>query len=51
MKKQKFIYTAALLVAILAVGGCSRCEVEPIVEENQKLIVPPNFGKRPAQAA
>jgi len=51
MKKQRFISYAALLIALCAVGGCSRCEVEPIVEENQKLIVPPNFGKKPTSGA
>ena len=33
---------------VVAVGGCAKkCEVEPIVEQNQKLIVPPNFGNMP----
>lgn len=42
-----------LIMAILTVGftlaGCAtrKCEVEPIVEENHKLIVPTNFGQMP----
>ncbi len=29
-------------------GACAgACEVEPIVEQNHKLIVPPNFGQMP----
>ena len=35
-------------VAILTLAACaSKCEVEPIVEQNHKLIVPPNFGQMP----
>ncbi|MBQ5700342.1 MAG: hypothetical protein IIV74_03555 [Alphaproteobacteria bacterium] len=41
-----------LLLAVMAlpcvVAACAKkCEVEPIVEQNQKLIVPPNFGNMP----
>lgn len=38
-----------LLILTLAVSlyGCCNCEREPIVEQNQKLIVPPNFGQMP----
>ncbi len=38
-----------LLIALpCVVAGCAQqCEVEPIVEENHKLIVPPNFGNMP----
>lgn len=39
-----------ILLAVIAVGvaGCARkCESEPIVEENHKLIVPPHFGQMP----
>ncbi|MCR4917336.1 MAG: hypothetical protein K5912_00130 [Alphaproteobacteria bacterium] len=41
-----------LIFAILApvfIAGCCSCESEPIVEENHKLIVPPNFGAKPAK--
>lgn len=43
---------AILLLAICAIPmmltACmSRCESEPIIEENHKLIVPPNFGQMP----
>lgn len=35
-------------IAVTLAGCASRkCEVEPIVEENHKLIVPPNFGQMP----
>ena len=33
--------------AITACSAMRKCETEPIVEENHKLIVPPNFGKMP----
>jgi hypothetical protein len=34
-------------LSLVSVAACCKCEVEPIVEENKKLIVPPNFGKMP----
>lgn len=38
-----------VLFALVSLSGCvSHCETEPIVQENQKLIVPPHFGQRPA---
>ena len=38
-----------VIVAALLLTGCRRaCETEPIVEENQRLIVPPGFGRRPS---
>ena len=45
----KKIFLLFVLIAVPAVlGGCAKkCEVEPIVQENQKLIVPPNFGNMP----
>jgi len=37
-----------ILCSMIVVAGCScRCEQEPIVEQNHKLIVPPNFGNMP----
>ncbi len=35
-------------LAVCSLAACStKCEVEPIVEQNHKLIVPPNFGNMP----
>ncbi|MBQ8294531.1 MAG: hypothetical protein IJX89_04055 [Alphaproteobacteria bacterium] len=37
-----------VLIMPCVLGGCAKkCEVEPIVAENHKLIVPPNFGQMP----
>ncbi|MDR0803908.1 MAG: hypothetical protein LBO08_02360 [Rickettsiales bacterium] len=48
MKKALFIIHCSLFIAIVcAVAGCCNCEREPIVEQNHKLIVPPNFGNMP----
>ena len=45
------VIAVLMLVAVCGtLAAChraSRCEVEPIVEQNHKLIVPPNFGKMP----
>ena len=41
---------AILLVLCLFVGivsGCCKCENEPIIDANHKLIVPPDFGNMP----
>lgn len=46
MKKLLMIIVALLPIALAA---CAGCETEPIVEENHKLIVPPNFGAKPAK--
>jgi hypothetical protein len=36
------------LLPLVSLAACgSRCEVEPIVEQNRKLVVPPNFGNMP----
>lgn len=46
---KKFLMMVVALLPIV-LGACSRtCEVEPIVEENHKLIVPPHFGARPVK--
>ncbi|MDR0319468.1 MAG: hypothetical protein LBH81_01880 [Rickettsiales bacterium] len=37
------IFVLVLGLAIL--GACCNCKSEPIVEQNKKLIVPPNIGK------
>lgn len=45
------IKKAILLLCVVSVpmvlAACTRCETEPIVEQNHKLIVPPNFGNMP----
>ncbi len=51
-KKDIFMKKIILLIAVIAtpmlLSACmSKCETEPIVEENHKLIVPPNFGQMP----
>lgn len=41
---------AMLMIAALPtmLSGCmKKCETEPLVAENHKLIVPPNFGQMP----
>ena len=44
---KKIAEIIALLSLVFAIVGCCRCENEPIVESNHKLIVPPNFGNMP----
>lgn len=44
----KKIMMLTVLIMPCVLGACTKqCEVEPIVEQNQKLIVPPNFGQMP----
>ncbi|MBP5485322.1 MAG: hypothetical protein J6Y07_01300 [Alphaproteobacteria bacterium] len=46
----KKIILAFVMLMPVVLGACTRsCENEPIVEQNHKLIVPPNFGARPAK--
>lgn len=46
MKRIFMIVCLGALPVFLA--ACApKCEVEPIVEQNHKLIVPPNFGQMP----
>ena len=35
------------VVAVTVMGCAHKCETEPIVEQNHKLIVPPHFGQMP----
>lgn len=45
---KKFVSVILLAIVAVSVTGCIRkCETEPIVEENHKLIVPPHFGQMP----
>jgi len=44
---KKIIAVCSLFFVLGVVAGCCRCEKEPIVEQNHKLIVPPNFGNMP----
>ncbi len=47
---KKIMTIMGLCSLVLALGACassSKCEVEPIVEQNHKLIVPKNFGNQP----
>ena len=46
----KKIFLILVMLAPVVLAACSKtCETEPIVEENHKLIVPPNFGARPVK--
>lgn len=45
---KKFLMIVVALSPIV-LAACAGCETEPIVEENHKLIVPPNFGAKPAK--
>ena len=47
---RKLFLLFAMCGVVMGLSACaltSKCETEPIVEENHKLIVPPNFGKMP----
>ncbi len=45
---KKILVVCVLGILSVICGGCAKkCEVEPIVEQNHKLIVPPNFGQMP----
>ena len=44
---KKIIMLMALVSLVGFVAGCCKCENEPIIESNHKLIVPPNFGNMP----
>ena len=44
MKKLAVLLT---LCSLALVAGCCKCEKEPIIESNHKLIVPPDFGNMP----
>ena len=44
---KKIAMLLAVFSLIVCVGGCCKCENEPIIETNHKLIVPPDFGNMP----
>lgn len=44
---KKIVLLLGLLAVVCVIAGCCKCETEPIVEANHKLIVPPNFGNVP----
>ncbi|MBN1325102.1 MAG: hypothetical protein JW974_02700 [Alphaproteobacteria bacterium] len=44
---KKFYLIVGLFSLVLVLGACCSCETEPMVEQNHKLIVPPNFGNQP----
>lgn len=46
MKKIMTVFMLALVAFVVAGCGCN-CQSEPMVQENQKLIVPPHFGQMP----
>ena len=46
-KMKKIVLLLGLLAVVCVIAGCCKCENEPIVEANHKLIVPPNFGNMP----
>lgn len=45
---KKILLLVVVVAMPIVLSACShKCEVEPIVAENHKLIVPPNFGNMP----
>ncbi len=45
---KKIILLLFLIALPFVMAGCAgKCETEPVVAENHKLIVPPNFGNLP----
>ena len=44
---RKTLIVVIAMTSLTALIGCCRCEKEPIVAENQALIVPPDFGSMP----
>ncbi len=39
----------ALPILILSISACCNCRNEPIITENEKLIVPPHITEAPKQ--
>jgi len=46
---KKIVLVIVMLVPVVLTACSGTCETEPIVEQNHKLIVPPNFGARSAK--
>lgn len=46
---KKIILIVAMLAPVVLAACSHTCETEPIVQENHKLIVPPDFGVRPTK--
>ena len=47
-RMKKIMMILALFALPVTLSACmKKCETEPIVTENHKLIVPPNFGQMP----
>lgn len=45
---KKIVLILGFMSVVCVLVGCScKCENEPVVEANHKLIVPPNFGNMP----
>lgn len=45
---RKVLLLLFVVCAPIALAACAgKCESEPIVSENHKLIVPPHFGEMP----
>lgn len=45
--KKVILLLAICSVPVLLSACAKKCETEPIVEQNHKLIVPPDFGQMP----
>ncbi len=45
--KKVFLLLLIAVVPVVLSACAKKCETEPIVEQNHKLIVPPNFGQMP----
>ncbi|MCL2629135.1 MAG: hypothetical protein FWD33_00345 [Alphaproteobacteria bacterium] len=39
-----------IVLAALVLAACCNCKAEPIVEQNRRLIIPPNIGNLPIAA-
>lgn len=45
---RKALLLLFVVIVPMALGACgTKCETEPVITENHKLIVPPNFGQMP----
>jgi hypothetical protein len=44
---KKFVLFSLFVAVLGCLSACCNCETEPLVEQNHKLIVPPNFENMP----